>query len=352
MRSVSELVLAVQDRCSLPLLDGDRFDRAAVIRIMNEVLEEQVTPKIVTSSPEILTQRIVIPLKTNGQVNYPNRRVPVPARAYGRAVREVKYLGPGETSRQAEVNITQTSLQEADILSTGITTYGNASSNISCYFEGDTIVLSLDPDDDGSLVIYYTAKPNTLVDNTGFLSLTIEDFNTTAGWFRVVQETFPSVVPPAFPSLLNAGVYDIFRKSTGSIIVPQTVLTVSSISPNNLMTYTFSASEAQDVASYGVPTSSTNPADVYITRAGITFYSTIPPEFDHILILETCIRIMESLGDAAMLEILASQLQKAYTSIANLTSNRLPGQRKRVTDNRSLAKQQRYRNYGRGYLYR
>jgi hypothetical protein len=354
MRSVSELVLSVQDRCSLPLQDGDRFDRAAVIRIMNEVLEEEVTPKIVVSCPEILTQRIVLPLKTNGVANYPNKRIPIPSRAYGRGIREVKYLNDSETKRENEVNITQTSLQEFDTMATGISNYGNASNRLYCYFEGDSVVISLDPDDSGSIVIYYTAKPNTLVDGTSFLSMKIQDYNTTLGWFNVVQDTISGFSPPAMPSLLNAQVYDIFRKTTGSILVPQTVLTMSAVSPNYLLTYTFSADEAKNLMAFQTTgaVSSTSPAELYITPAGTTYYSTLPPEFDHILVLETCIRIMESLGDEQMLQVLANQLQKAYTSIAKLTSNRLPGQRKRVTDNRSLAKQQRFRNYGRGFLYR
>ena len=44
MRSVDELVLSIQDRISLPILEDDRFNKAAVIRILNEVNQEQIAP--------------------------------------------------------------------------------------------------------------------------------------------------------------------------------------------------------------------------------------------------------------------------------------------------------------------
>lgn len=343
MRSVDELVLSVQDRISLPISDEDRFNKAAVVRIFNETLQEQIAPKLIAEGGEYLVHRLVLPLKTAGLSTYPTARIPLPKRIYGRALREIKYIadqGSGLFDQRDEINVTWTSVAEADTYETG---ESNSRTPMVCIVN-DHIRLLGNPDSlTGALVLYYHLEISDIVDKTTeFASITnitwaagVSTFTATAG---AEFTTYQAIAAVKF--------VDIYRATSGAILRPDVRLTRTSATA--FTTSDLTENENKELRNYQsgtLPVVAPHVSEILLLPAGQAQYSTIPEAFDSILVLETASRILESLGDAQGLQVVANMLQKAYDSVSVSMGNRLSGQQKRVVDNRSIGNIQRNSNW-------
>jgi hypothetical protein len=340
MLSISELVLQIQDRISLPINDEDRFNTAALVRIINSVNTEQVAPLLFGEGGEFQIIRHLCPLQTNGVNNYPSLRIPIPRRAYGRAIREVKFISNGATlDRRNEINVTQTSLPEADAYQNS-NLFGNYMSTPMCYLDGDSIQIIGDPTTYvGTFVIYYFLEISDLVNKTTFFS-SISNIVYSGGTTTVTATsgTDYDVYQPSS----SVALVDLYRASTGMILKPDVAFTRT-----NSTTWTttgLTEVEVGELKAYqqgGFPSTTPYTKELYLIPAGQSQFTNVPYEFDSIVVLEASSRILESLGDIQGLETVQVMLKKAYDSVSLALGNRLSGQRKRVTDPRRLAQFQR-----------
>lgn len=343
MRSVSDLIIDISDRISNPIENEDRWGRTAVIRAMNAVVQEQVTPKLIMEGGEYLVHREVLPLQVGGVLKYPNLHIPMPRRCYGRALREIKYIsnqGNGTFRQQDEINVTWCSVSEVDAYETQGFNFNNP---MVCIINDYVRLLGNPESANGALVFYYHLEPSDIVDKTTeFATVSNIAWVASTTTFTAAAGTEYAVYQPD----LSVKFVDIYRASTGAILKPDVKLT------RNGTAYTTTDLSENDVAELknyqngGVPVAAPFVSEIYLLPASQSQYSTIPEAFDSILVLETSSRILESLGDAQGLEVVAAMLKKAYDSISVSMGNRLSGQQKRVTDNRTIAAYQRASNYG------
>lgn len=346
MRSVSELILDIQDRISIPLDNEDRWNRSAVIRTMGLTIQEQVTPKLIMEGGDYLVHREILPLQVGGVLKYPNLRIPMPSRCYGRALREIKYIanqGDGTFKQQDEINVTWCSVDEVDTYETQGFNFNNP---MVCIINDHVRLLGNPDSATGALVFYYHLSPSVIVDKTTqFASITNATRNSTTG-----VTTFTASVGTEytdFQTISALKLIDLYRTNSGAILKPNVKMTRTG--STTFTTSDLTANEFTELANYQegqYPVLPPYDVNLYIVPAGQCQYSTIPEAFDSILVLETSSRILESLGDAQGLEIVAAMLKKAYDSISVSMGNRLSGQQKRVTDNRGIAAFQRSSNYG------
>lgn len=337
MKSVTELVLDVQDRASIPLNDDDRWSTDAVVRAFNSVITEQVSPKLIGLGSDFQIIRRIYPLQSGGVVNYPTLVIPLPKRAYGRAIREIKFIAAGATlDRKNEINVTQTSLAEFDAFQNMNWASGSWSSPM-VYISGDAIHLLGDPATyTGNLVVYYHLEISEIVNKTSELAeITNITFNSGTG-----VTTFVAAAGSEWQTFMpnpSTKLVDIYRKPTGTILRPD--VTLSRISGTSYTTSELTANEVAELKAYqeGNFPVTVQSLDLLLLPAGQSQFSTIPYEFDSILVLETCSRILESLGDDQGLATVQAMLTKAYDSVAVSMGSRLSAQRKKVTDPRRLS---------------
>ena len=350
MLNVSDLIVQISDRISLPLQSEDRFDIPAVIRIINSVNTEQVAPLLLGEGSDFQIIRQVFPLYTGSTANYPTLRIPIPRRAYGRAIREIKYIPTGmATDRKNEINVSQTSLPEADAYYNRNFS-GNMQSQPMCYLDGDAIQIVGDPTSyTGTFILYYYLEISDMVNKTTQFS-SITDVSYSSG-----TTTFTGTAGAeytAYQAVSSVALVDLFRSSTGMILKPDVKLTRSGAT--TWTTTDLSSDEVGELKAYqfgGYPVVSPYSSELYLLPAGQSQFSNVPYEFDSIIVLEAGSRILESLGDMQALETVQTMLKKAYDSVSLALGNRLSGQRKRVTDPRRLAQFQRtgYRSGKTGY---
>jgi len=334
MKSISELVLDTQDRISIPLGDEDRWNTTAIVRAINSVNTEQVAPLLLGEGSDFQLIRQVTPLHAGSVSLYPTLRIPIPRRAYGRALREIKYIPAGlPTDRKNERNVTQTSITEADAYQ------GN--NTPMCYLDGDTIQIIGDATTyTGTFVIYYFLEISDMVNKTTqFATVTNITHATGTATFTA---TAGAEYTADYQAISTTKLVDIFRASTGMILRPDVVL--NRTGATTWTTTELSESEVGELKSYqfgGLPVAGPYTSELYLLPSGQSQFSNVPYEFDSIIVLETGSRVLESLGDVTGLQTIQAMLKKAYDSVSIAMGNRLSGQPKRVTDPRRLAQFQR-----------
>ena len=342
MKSIQDLIEDVQDRISLPLDDEDRWSTAALIRAFNNALDDKLTPDLVSEGSNYLVHRDVVPLVVNGAPAFPLNSIPLPRRAVGRALREVKYLPSGKTNIEDELNCPAISLEEKDMYVDSNDLYTSDAPYV--FIENDNLRI-IGGEKTGSVVFYYSLEPSTLVNTSG-------RYATITNWTETTITAESGVAWEAFYASGTKFV-DIYRKSTGAILKSNVKVTKSGTSYTGLE---LSADEIVQLKSNQAgpwPVTGPYEAELVLLPAGESEFATIPYEFDQLLALYVCERVLESIGDTEGLQVVMAKIRETHDSISRITGNRLQGERRKLTDRRSIARIQRghksTRNYNKQY---
>ena len=342
MKSIQDLIEMVQDRISLPLDDEDRWSTAALIRAFNHALDDKLTPDLVAEGSNYLVHRDVVPLVVNGAPAFPLNSIPLPRRAVGRALREVKYLPSGKTKIEDELNCPAISLEEKDMYVDSNDLYTSDAPYV--FIENDNLRI-IGGEKTGSVVFYYSLEPSTLVNTSG-------RYATITNW---TETTITATSGAAWEAFYASGTkfVDIYRKSTGAILKSNVKVTKSGTSYTGLE---LSADEIVQLKSNQAgpwPVSGPYESELVLLPAGESEFATIPYEFDQLLVLYVCERVLESIGDTEGLQVVMTKIRETKDSISRVTGNRLQGERRKLTDRRSIARIQRghrsTRNYNKQY---
>jgi len=342
MKSIQDLIEDVQDRISLPLDDEDRWSTAALIRAFNNALDDKLTPDLVSEGSNYLVHRDVVPLVVNGAPAFPLNSIPLPRRAVGRALREVKYLPSGKTNIEDELNCPAISLEEKDMYVDSNDLYTSDAPYV--FIENDNLRI-IGGEKTGSVVFYYSLEPSTLVNTSG-------RYATITNWTETTITAESGVAWEAFYASGTKFV-DIYRKSTGAILKSNVKVTKSGTSYTGLE---LSADEIVQLKSNQAgpwPVDGPYESELVLLPAGESEFATIPYEFDQLLVLYVCERVLESIGDTEGLQVVMTKIRETKDSISRVTGNRLQGERRKLTDRRSIARIQRghrsTRNYNKQY---
>ena len=321
MKQVSELITDIQNITSMPLGDEDRWNSATLVGEMNNVMLEKVVPDILRFGSEYFVFRKVIELGTDDII-------PIPARAYGRIIREVKYLAAND-ERNNEQNVPQLTLPNADA----------DTRPFAVFMQNDAIVLHRHADSQtGSLVLYYFLKPSTLVNETlQFAPISNISSNT-------VTTSSTGSALNTYCSVGQTKLFDVLRKTTGAIIEHDVVITRSATN-----TYTTTSPLGSTVSSYqsgGFPLVSPYSEELYLVPAGQCQFSTLSDDFDKLLVYHTASKIFESQGDFDSLQINAGRIKEINDHYARIFGNRIAGEPTKVVDRQNIGRSIRRQNYG------
>lgn len=338
MKTIQELILDVQDRISLPLDDEDRWSTTALVRAFNNALDDKLTPDLISEGSNYLIHREVVALTVNSVPVFPLNSIPIPKRAVGRALREVKYLPAGKTKIEDELNCPAISLEEKDMFSTESELYGSSVPYI--FMENDSLRL-VGGDTKGSIVMYYSLEPSTLQNTSG-------QYATITAWTTTITAT-AGTAWDTYHATGTTKFVDIYRKTTGAILKSNVQMARSGT------TYTITGLSADEITQIktnqpgGFPVANPYESELLLLPAGKSEFSTIPYEYDQLLALYACERVLESLGDTEGLGVIMTKIKETKDSISRVTGNRLQGERRKLTDRRSIARIQRGQKWTRNY---
>lgn len=343
MKLVADLIADVKDRGSIPAED-ERITDELILKILNQVLDEHVYPDLLKISEEFnVVKKLVNLASDTGTAAFPGQVIPLPRRAYGRILREVKYYDGSDNL----YNIPYISLQDEDRFLKGIS-YGAIP--IGFYFIGDAIKLigpNINLLNVGKLVLHYIIEPNTLVNKTTeYAPLYSAQTNTISGKVELVVQAGTSQFDIDYADLSkycdngSKKLFDLYRKSSGALLVAdlelerqggavQTLFSTSQLVSSNIL-------DIENFQEGGFPVQDPYESDLILIPAGRSQYSTIPYEMDNLLVQIAVGRILDLLGDTEGLRTNDTRVKALYLSITSALGNRIRGESKRVVNRRSI----------------
>jgi hypothetical protein len=348
MKRVDELIQDVKDRGSIPV-DDERITNDLIVKILNQVLDEYIFPTFLKISEEFAVVKKSYNMQdVDGTTMYPSQIVPLPPRAYGQILRELKYFDGSDNL----YNLPYISLQDEDRFLKGIS-YGAIP--IGWYFLNDAVKLigpNINVLNQGYLVMHYVLEPNVLVNKTTEFA-PVDDVTYSSGSLNFITNqgsTSPVTFNTAYADLntycavSSTKKFDLYRKSTGAIVRPDLVLTRAQTTTTN--TFTLSGAtdnDRKDIEVYqegGFPVATafgfTN--DLILVPAEQSQYSTIPYEMDNLMVQKAVGRILELIGDTEGLQINDTRVKDLYLQVTSALGNRSRGESKRVVNRRSVLK--------------
>lgn len=337
MKLVADLIQDVKDRASIPS-DDERITDEIILKVLNQVLDEHIYPDLLKISEEFNVVKKLVNLATDtGTAAFPGQVIPLPRRAYGRILREVKYYDGSDNL----YNIPYISLQDEDRFLKGIS-YGAIP--IGFYFIGDAIKLigpNINLLNVGKLVLHYIIEPNTLV-NTTTEYAPVLDVTYSSGKLNFVTDTnvttsYPQInvyCPNTLPNTTK--LFDLYRQSSGSLLAADIPLTRQA---NTYSTDQLAEANVLDIENFqegGYPVADPYDFDLILIPAGRSQCSTIPYEMDNLLAQIAVGRILDMIGDTEGLSKNDTRVKALYLSVTSALGNRIRGESKRIVNRRSI----------------
>lgn len=348
MLSVTELIADIKERSSTPA-DDERITDALVLKLLNQCLDEYIYPTLLKLSEEFNVVKTLIPLTTaSGTTAFPNSLIPLPKRAYGRILREIKYFDDSQNL----YNIPYVSLEDEDKFMAGAT---YSASPFGFYFVGDAVKLvGVDVARlTGKLVVHYIIEANTLEQATT-LYAPIYNVDYVGSEIRFWRDNSEAL--PEFEALSINGqtkLYDLYRKSSGAIIAADLPLT-KEVGPSGYDYYKttqLTLDNILDIENFqdgGFPVTGGYESDLLLIPAGRSQFSTIPYELDNLLAQKVAGRVLEIIGDTEGLQVNDTRVRDIMMQVTSALGNRSRGESKKIVNRRSILRDLR-RQYRRNW---
>jgi hypothetical protein len=341
--TTSQFVELVKRRVFLPEQQLAVTD-AEIITYANEEMKMTVQNFITILNENYGIQREIIELQdpVTGEDLYPSNIIPIPARAYCRAIREIKYRNVNTGY------ILNLPLFDATTYDQQLGSWQRAPYGVMIVGDGIQIVTRTDYVLKGSLEVWYVLEPSTItVPSTGSawhatLSDMVYDKDTQLTTFttdNVAAVTDMATYAPILP-INTFKLYDLVQVSTGTVFVKDLLLTRLD---NTHFVSLPDAIDEKTVTSItrwqggGFPIGTPYTGDFILTPAGITDYIPLQEMLGRWLATLTSCRVCEALGDIeslAMVKALAEEERKTMTKIMG---SRVPGECKRVVNRNGIS---------------
>lgn len=342
MKLVADLIQDVKDRASIPS-DDERISDEIILRVLNQVLDEHIYPDLLKISEEFnVVKKLVNLAASDGTAAFPGQVIPLPRRAYGRVLREVKYYDGSDNL----YNIPYISLQDEDRFLKGIS-YGAIP--IGFYFISDAIKLigpNINLLNIGKLVFHYVIEPNTLVNKTTeYAPIADMDYNTTTQKVRFIINaggTFNTLYSEMNTYCLNSDtkLFDLYRRSSGSLLAADLELERESDGSKTYFSSTqLAALNILDIENFqegGFPVNNPYEPDLVLVPAARSQYSTLPYEMDNLMVQIAVGRILDMIGDTEGLRVNDTRVKALYDSVTSALGNRMRGESRKVVNRRSV----------------
>lgn len=330
---VSDLITKVKQRINLPDSSPTSSD-ATLLSFMQEELEETVYPKLYALNEQFFIVSQKFDCQTNGSPNFPNSLMPFPTRAYGRSINLARYW---DLSNNAYL-MSLVNEVDYDLFRSNKATASMNSGAPAYIVQNDGILILCEPSVlNGKIELTYAVRTPTLVSNTSASSAaTITNVVYNSGTTTITM-TPGSAFDTYMPNPTTAKSIDIFRKSTGSwydldVICART-------GANTLTTTHFTQDDVTELNSFqkgGFSSIPTYAAELILTPSEQINYTPIPPEADNYLILATCGRYLESVGDTEGLQVNETRMDKTYKTMIKSLGTRVINAPKPIVNRRGL----------------
>lgn len=336
--STSQFVELVKKRIFLPEQQLAVSD-TEILAYANEEMRMAVQNFLVTLNENYGIQREIIELQdpVTGEDLYPANMVPIPNRAYCRAIRELKFR---DTSNGFITNIP---LFDATTYDQQQYFWQRTPYGVMIIGDGMQIVTRQDSPLKGSLEVWYALEPSTITTpSTGSAwHLTVSDLsydnNTQTLTFTTNDVSLVSDMSAYAPtSPVNTfKLYDVVQASTGTVFIKDLLLTRLDSTHFMSLPDVLDANSVKNLSAWqmgGFPVGSPYTGDFILTPAGVTDIVPLQDVVTRWLATLTGCRVLEMIGDIESLGMLKALADDERKTMTKVMGSRLPGECKRIVN--------------------
>jgi hypothetical protein len=323
-----------------------KFNDADLIAFTNEELQQNVWADLVLLGEEFLLVTDLLKIKSStGHQNYPANIVPIPKRAYARAVREIKIVSTADLIAGKEPDkqdVPWITMEHAERF-VGNQEYDREDGGVyGCFFISDGIKFSGDfKDSDETLEIRYVVAP-PVVESSATLHGDVNQLlwdSTTSTASLVV-----SSVGTDLNAYCGAGatkLFDVYRKSSGALLYANVPLTRSGTS---FSTTQLAAADLVQIATFqqGGFTGALNTltsgyeAEIMIVASERTNYIPLNTSMINRLQAHVVQRVLAAQGDTEMLSVEINRTKESAKKLEQVQNDRYRGGQKTIPMNNGL----------------
>jgi len=326
--NVTDLLAKIKRLGGLPE-SQERLSDDVILDFANEELSNSVYPLLLSINEEYALVKEIIPLRTNtNQSIYPTLTIPIPSRAYGRTLRELKYID--ESSNL--INIPYLAMNDEDILQ------DRDRNTLGFYFMSDAVQLLGGIENLGSsLLAHYIVEPDKLINLPNQFS-NVTNMSLSMG--TTIIDATVSVEMDLYCPVGGRRLFDIMRRSSGALLavnIPMIRTTNSEYTTTVLEQIDINAMEAFQTAGFsGLIAPSFYDPELIIVPSGQSPFTHIPRELDDVLVWHVISRIMFSLGDSETFNFAERQKEMYAKNAVKVLGNRIQGEAQKITNRRGF----------------
>lgn len=319
--SVSELITRVKRLISLPP-DDTLFQTSDFMAFINESLIEKIYPRLMKIREDYCLVREVFPLQNSqGQDLYPTGVMPIPNRAWGNTLREIKYIDVSGNFYKVNPYF----LEDLDLYQSRNLAFSSAYQKGFIPYNSGIKLIPPPKQDLGSIEMYYISTPSVMVNSPaqgdGYTPIYNLQFNSTTNIATYTTTTLTTNgYLDSYCPVNSTALFDIYNYPTGMLLGVNVSLTRSADSGGySNFTGTCTVQTGTNIISpniteitnfqyggYPVTNATTIPS-IFLVQAGVNVFSPIPPVLDNLLIYEIAIKILSAQGYVEELQLFKAE---------------------------------------------
>lgn len=359
--TASDIKDRVKRLITLPT-DDTLFNPADFVAFLNECIIEEIYPAVMEIREDYFLVRDVFPLQnSSAQDLYPTGVMPIPDRAWGNEIREVKYID--SSGNYYKMNNYYMENEEF---------YQSVSVSLSAQYQKGFIPFNsgikiMPPpfQDNGSIEMHYVINPSTVTIGTDDFpaisycaGITNIVFNSQTNISTYTINLGDGIAGLADYCAVNRnGIFDIYNSGSGMLLATNielfragtaTFIGTSVIQPGtNIISPNIT--EISNFQPNGYPVSLPYKPKLLITPAGLNAYTPLTPVLDNLLSYELALKILSAQGYIEELQIFLPKHAKLKQNLLSQMAMRVDAEPKVINGLRGVRSAILYPGYRRGF---
>lgn len=344
MAALSSVIISKVKRLITLPTDDTLFNTGDYINFINECILEEIMPNLMQIRDDYCLIRQVYPLQNSQAQNlYPTGVMPIPNRAWGNTLRELKYIDNGGNY----YNMNNLYLGDKDLYQTKNTPFSGGYGRGYIPFNSGIELIPPPLNDDGSIEMHYILSPSELIDDPLYYAQTIDlSYNSSAS---IATFTVPAIDPSSdFSNYCDSGataLFDIYDYKTGMFLyidLPMTrqgftTFLCNVVTQQGTQILYPNVTELTNFQLGNFPVNiQTYVPQLYLVPSGATSFTPIPDVLDRILVYEVAMKIMAAQGYVEEIQIFQQKHSQLKASLYSQMAVRVDADAPVIKNKRGL----------------
>lgn len=338
--TVANIITRVMRAITLPP-DATLLFPADYIAFINDCMIEDIYPNLIKIRDDYCLVREVFPLQNaQAQDLYTTGVIPIPARAWGVTLREIKYIDISGNYYKMNPFF----LENVDLYCTKNASFSSSFLRGFIPFNSGLKLIPPPQGDNGSIEMHYVVTPSiVLQDATAFADISNIVFNAATNVATYTVGTIGNYLSTYCP--INAvGLFDIYDSLSGMVLAVNQPLQCTSsntyIGTSTIQIGTLILSpDITEISNFqpgNYPVVAPYSNQLFLVPAGFNSFTPLPPPLDNLLVYEVACKILKAQGYVEELQVLQPERDDIRRKLLSPMARRVDGEYKILVNNRGV----------------